>query len=92
MRPARRLELSPEEYRDAAAAERRQHLREVLAILRRAAAEGAGWYYDTLELCDRLRRGAAREPAEPPPASDPDSPFQAPKPRAPEPRQEQLRL
>ncbi len=79
MRDRQRLELRPEEYRDAKALERQQTLRELLAILRRAAAEGAEWYYGALDVAQRTRDrtmpARAREPA---PELDPGSPFQPP--------------
>ncbi len=72
MRDRQRLELKPDEYRDAKALERQQTLRELLAILRRAAAEGADWYTWALDARRRL------DSPEPVPEPDPDSPFKAP--------------
>lgn len=80
MRDAQRIALKPDEYRDAKALERQQTLRELLAILRRAAATGAEWYYDALETAQRTRdrTAPAARAREPVPEVDPDSPFQPP--------------
>lgn len=93
MRDAQRISLKPDEYRDAKALERQQTLRELLAILRRAAASGAEWYYEALETAQRTRdRNMPARAREPVPEVDPDSPFQPPV-RALEPEHdEQLKL
>ncbi len=92
MRGSQRLELKPDEYRDAKALERQQTLRELLAILRHAAATGAEWYYEALDTAQRTRdRTMPARMREPVPAVDPDSPFQPPAPRVAE-QPEQLTL
>ena len=59
MRDAQRLELKPDEYQDAKREERRRHLRQVLAILRRAREDEAEWYVWVLERRDRRARALA---------------------------------
>lgn len=98
MRDRQRLELKPDEYRDAKAAERRKLLGELLSMLERARREP--WYVETLDLCDRLRRGlrprgesSEQAALEPEPAPPEDSPFRIPAaalPPEPEPEPESL--
>ncbi len=78
MRSAEQISRTVEEWHDRQRLERQRALSELLAILRRAAADGSDWYYWALGWRERREREA-----EPEPDPDPDSPFQPPEPRDP---------